>query len=133
MDGNGDLPIRLKVNEAYERVMTSVFGSLEQLAKMERAETQANEDKGQLNYHVIMIGKTLLDNGEIFCLFDCRKPSLLYRGCFSDQVNGDGWLFATCQVTLRREHVDVHQAHVTAHLCSIHRTFVLLSLTGETY
>lgn len=60
MDGNGDLPIRIKVNEAYERVMTSVFGSLEQLAKMERAETQANEDKGQLNYHVIMIGKTLL-------------------------------------------------------------------------
>lgn len=55
MDGNGDLPIRVKVNEAYERVMTSVFGSLEQLAKMERAETQANEDKGQLNYHVIMI------------------------------------------------------------------------------
>ncbi|KIR55087.1 exocyst protein [Cryptococcus gattii Ru294] len=55
MDGNGDLPIRIKVNEAYERVITSVFGSLEQLAKMERAETQANEDKGQLNYHVIMI------------------------------------------------------------------------------
>ncbi|WVO23559.1 uncharacterized protein IAS62_004914 [Cryptococcus decagattii] len=55
MDGNGDLPIRIKVNEAYERVMTSVFGSLEQLAKMERTETQANEDKGQLNYHVIMI------------------------------------------------------------------------------
>ncbi|OWZ79276.1 exocyst protein [Cryptococcus neoformans Bt85] len=55
MDGNGDLPIRVKVNEAYEKVMTSVYGSLEQLAKMERAETQANEDKGQLNYHVIMI------------------------------------------------------------------------------
>lgn len=59
MDGNGDLPIRVKVNEAYEKVMTSVYGSLEQLAKMERAETQANEDKGQLNYHVIMIGEDL--------------------------------------------------------------------------
>lgn len=133
MDGNGDLPIRIKVNEAYERVMTSVFGSLEQLAKMERAETQANEDKGQLNYHVIMIGKNLLNNGEVFCLFGCRKPALLHRGCFADQVNGDGWLLATCQVTLRREHDDVYQAHVTAHLCSIHRKFILLSLIGETY
>ncbi|WVF66184.1 hypothetical protein IAT40_000924 [Kwoniella sp. CBS 6097] len=50
-----DLPIRGKVNDIYERVVNTVFANLQQLAKMDRADGQAAEDKGQLNYHVIMI------------------------------------------------------------------------------
>jgi len=53
----GGLPIRDRVNNAYERIINSVFGSLQQLAKMDRGDGQATEDKGQLNYHVIMIGE----------------------------------------------------------------------------
>ncbi|WWD22409.1 hypothetical protein CI109_106900 [Kwoniella shandongensis] len=55
LDGYDDLPIRSRVNDIYEKVVNSVFGSLQQLAKMDRADGQATEDKGQLNYHVIMI------------------------------------------------------------------------------
>ncbi|KAK8845463.1 hypothetical protein IAR55_006176 [Kwoniella newhampshirensis] len=55
LDGCDDLPIRSRVNDVYEKVINSVFGSLQQLAKMDRADGQATEDKGQLNYHVIMI------------------------------------------------------------------------------
>lgn len=50
------LPIRDRVNNIYERITASVFGSIQQMAKMDRGDGQATEDKGQLNYHVIMIG-----------------------------------------------------------------------------
>nr|XP_019048902.1 exocyst protein [Kwoniella bestiolae CBS 10118]OCF27832.1 exocyst protein [Kwoniella bestiolae CBS 10118] len=55
LDGSDDLPIRTKVNDIYEKIINAVFTSLQQLAKMDRADSQAAEDKGQLNYHVIMI------------------------------------------------------------------------------
>ena len=54
-DADG-LPIRGRVNNIYEKLVNSVFGSLQQLAKMDRGDGLAAEDKGQLNYHVIMIG-----------------------------------------------------------------------------
>jgi hypothetical protein len=56
LEGCDDLEIRRKVNGVYERLVSSVFGSLQQMAKLDRADGQAAEDKGQLNYHVIMIG-----------------------------------------------------------------------------
>ncbi|WWC58251.1 uncharacterized protein I303_100789 [Kwoniella dejecticola CBS 10117] len=55
LDGSDDLLIRQRVNDIYEKIINAVFGSLQQLAKMDRADSQAAEDKGQLNYHVIMI------------------------------------------------------------------------------
>lgn len=57
MEGNSDLSIRRKVDDAYERIVTAIFASLTHLAKMDKGEGQAAEDKGQLNYHVIMIGE----------------------------------------------------------------------------
>ncbi len=60
LEGSDDLPIRQKVNGIYERIIGSVFGCLQQLAKMDRADGQAAEDKGLLNYHVIMIGEFLV-------------------------------------------------------------------------
>ncbi|KAK4686866.1 exocyst complex component 1, partial [Tremellales sp. Uapishka_1] len=55
VEGFDSLPIRQRVDGIYERVVNSVFANLQQLAKMDRADGQAAEDKGQLNYHIIMI------------------------------------------------------------------------------
>lgn len=48
------LEIRGSVDAAYERIVQSMFDSLKQMAKMDGE----GEDKGQLNYHVILIGKS---------------------------------------------------------------------------
>lgn len=63
--GADTLEIREIVNNAYDQIINVMFESLQQMAKMEDgAEAQATEDKGMLNYHVIMIGacKTLTLN-----------------------------------------------------------------------
>jgi len=49
--GTDDLEIRTSVDEAYERLVQTMFESLKHMAKMDGE----GEDKGQLNYHVIMI------------------------------------------------------------------------------
>jgi hypothetical protein len=56
LEGAEGLPIRDKVNE---KVANAIFGTLSQIAKTDRGDGQAAEDKGQLNYHVIMIGQSL--------------------------------------------------------------------------
>ncbi|ORY34282.1 exocyst complex component Sec3-domain-containing protein [Naematelia encephala] len=50
-----ELPIRNKVNDIYDRVVNAIFGSITHIAKVDRGELQNAEDKGQLNYHVIVI------------------------------------------------------------------------------
>ncbi|KZO92801.1 hypothetical protein CALVIDRAFT_567098 [Calocera viscosa TUFC12733] len=47
--------IRNKVDESYERLVTAMFDCLQQMAKLDGGDSQSAEDKGQLNYHVIMI------------------------------------------------------------------------------
>lgn len=47
-----NLEIRTSVDDAYEKIVQSMFDSLKQMAKMDGE----GEDKGQLNYHVILIG-----------------------------------------------------------------------------
>lgn len=54
---DGEMLVRAKIDAAYERVVGAIFASVTQIAKTDRAEGQAAEDKGQLNYHVIMIGE----------------------------------------------------------------------------
>jgi hypothetical protein len=49
--GTDGLEIRTSVDTAYERIVQTMFDSLKQMAKMEGE----GEDKGQLNYHVILI------------------------------------------------------------------------------
>lgn len=49
--------IRSRANDVYERVVNAIFSSVQQLAKMDRGDALAAEDKGQINYHVIMIGE----------------------------------------------------------------------------
>lgn len=50
--GTETLEIRASVDDAYEKIVQSMFDSLKQMAKMDGE----GEDKGQLNYHVILIG-----------------------------------------------------------------------------
>ncbi|KAJ7630772.1 exocyst complex component sec3 subunit [Roridomyces roridus] len=49
--GADSLEIRATVDAAYDRIVQSMFESLKQMAKMDGE----GEDKGQLNYHVILI------------------------------------------------------------------------------
>ncbi|KAJ4485946.1 exocyst complex component Sec3-domain-containing protein [Lentinula aciculospora] len=49
--GADGLEIRMNVDAAYEKVVNTMFESLKQMAKMEGE----GEDKGQLNFHVILI------------------------------------------------------------------------------
>ncbi|KAH8119946.1 exocyst complex component Sec3-domain-containing protein [Phellopilus nigrolimitatus] len=50
--GAEELEIRDNVDAAYDRIVQSMFDSLKQMAKMDG---EQGEEKGQLNYHVILI------------------------------------------------------------------------------
>ncbi|EEB96486.1 hypothetical protein MPER_04372, partial [Moniliophthora perniciosa FA553] len=50
--GFDGLEIRMNVDAAYEKIVQAMFDCLKQMAKMDGE----GEDKGQLNYHVILIG-----------------------------------------------------------------------------
>ena len=50
--GADGLEIRANVDAAYEKIVQTMFDSLKHMAKMDGE----GEDKGQLNYHVILIG-----------------------------------------------------------------------------
>lgn len=57
--GTDELEIRTVVDASYERIANAMFDSLQQMAKLDGgAEGLAPEDKGQLNYHVILIGSS---------------------------------------------------------------------------
>lgn len=51
-DGLG-LEVRQSVDAAYDKIVIAMFESLKAMAKMDGDE----EDKGQLNYHVVIIGE----------------------------------------------------------------------------
>ena len=50
--GSDTLEIRQSVDAGYDRIVQAMFDALKQMAKMDGE----GEDKGQLNYHVIIIG-----------------------------------------------------------------------------
>ncbi|KAG8862976.1 hypothetical protein FRB96_000396 [Tulasnella sp. 330] len=49
------LEVRNTVDAGYDTIIQTMFDSLQQMAKMDGAEAQASEDKGILNYHIILI------------------------------------------------------------------------------
>jgi hypothetical protein len=55
MIGAEGLEIRQNVDAAYDRIVKAMFESLKRMAKMDGE----GEDKGQLNYHVILIGASV--------------------------------------------------------------------------
>jgi exocyst complex component 1 len=52
------LGVRRTANAAYEGIVSAMFETLQQMAKLERGDASAMEDKGQLNYFIIMIGES---------------------------------------------------------------------------
>ena len=56
------LEIRTNVDAAYERIVQTMFDSLRQMAKLEGEA----ENKGQLNYHVILIGKYFICTSAVY-------------------------------------------------------------------
>ena len=56
MIGAEGLAIRENVDAAYDRIVQAMFESLKRMAKMDGE----GEDKGQLNYHVILIGASII-------------------------------------------------------------------------
>lgn len=52
LTGADSFEIRTVVDTSYEKIVSAMFESLQQMAKLEGE----GEDKGQLNYHVILIG-----------------------------------------------------------------------------
>lgn len=48
--------IRQSVDGAYEKIVQTMFGSLKHMAKL----NGEDEDKGQMNYHVILVGQLKL-------------------------------------------------------------------------
>ena len=72
---NLGLEIRGNVDAAYERIIQTMFECLQQIAKMEIAESKESEDKGQLYYHFILIGESFgLD-----CI--CLELTISQRTC----------------------------------------------------
>jgi Exocyst complex component Sec3 len=66
--GADGLEIRTNVDAAYEKIVNTIFDSLKHMAKM----NGEGEDKGQLNYHVILIGVCYL-RGYILDLHHVKK------------------------------------------------------------
>lgn len=62
MIGTEGLEIRQNVDVAYDRIVKAMFESLKRMAKMDGE----GEDKGQLNYHVILIGASLASGLVVF-------------------------------------------------------------------
>ena len=58
MFGTEGLEIRQNVDAAYDRIVKAMFESLKRMAKMDGE----GEDKGQLNYHVILIGASVISD-----------------------------------------------------------------------
>lgn len=55
LTGAQGFEIRRTVDAAYERIVQAMFEALQQMAKMDGGEGKDPDDKGVLNYHVIMI------------------------------------------------------------------------------
>ncbi|KAG6830301.1 hypothetical protein H0H92_001379 [Tricholoma furcatifolium] len=78
--GADGLEIRATVDAAYEKIVQSIFDSLKQMAKMDGE----GEDKGQLNYHVILIENmhyfvaetSVLEVGSVNVF--CRQAEAIY-------------------------------------------------------
>lgn len=84
------LEVRNTVDAGYYAIVQTMFDSLQQMAKMDGAEAQASEDKGLLNYHVILIGARV----------DCSCIRLKLT-CFVTMVRTENMHYFTSEMTHR--------------------------------
>lgn len=73
------------MDSAYEKITQAMFDSLKQMAKLEGE----GEDKGQLNYHVILIGESNL----ISCLKIRHFHSALKKTCVTSLRRFPKWMW----------------------------------------
>ncbi|KAG8991792.1 hypothetical protein FRB90_001230, partial [Tulasnella sp. 427] len=98
LTGLDTLEIRGTVDAGYDKIIKAMFECLQQMAKMDGAEGQLAEDKGMLNYHVIMI-----ENMQYFVseMMDLDSPAV---SSFSRQAKAtyDEHLNAYVKLVLRK-------------------------------
>lgn len=74
--GADELEIRAHVDSAYEKIVHSMFESLKQMVTLDGD----GEDKGQLNYHVLLVGELPWALWNIFIhMMDLRRKHALFR------------------------------------------------------
>ena len=94
--GANDLEIRTSVDSGYEKIVQTMFDSLKQIAKLHGE----GEDKGQLNYHVILIGEFTKNGRRLF--IDCfARKHALFR-CRNISI---GCSITYCFIATRRSHL----------------------------
>lgn len=82
------LQIRQTTNVSYEKLMNTIFETLQHLAKTDRPD--AGEEKGQLNYHIIMIGGLAKD---IISLSETCRVDRYLIAAFPDETENMYHLF----------------------------------------
>lgn len=87
--GADTLEIRQTVDQAYDKTVQSMFDALKQMAKLDGE----GEDKGQLNYHVILIGECSLHRNHAKLMVDVREHALLCRRSLSATARDRSGLF----------------------------------------
>ena len=90
MIGAEGLGIRQNVDAAYDRIVKAMFESLKRMAKMDGE----GEDKGQLNYHVILIGASI---SPIPFFFSHRLILGMQRTCTTSWPRFRVWTLDLCR------------------------------------
>ena len=109
--GSDILDVRAIVDTAYERIVQSMFDSLKQMAKMQGE----GEDKGQLNYHVELVGELCPAPCNVTRLMSCpREYAPFHHRDYPTGGRKRKVISATSPGDLRRELKRLYKARSTA-------------------
>lgn len=131
--GADTLEVRHTVDGAYEQIVQIMFESLQQMAKMSDVqEAGGGEDKGVLNFHVILIGAQLIIASLGLCslflsgrsAFAIREYALLYCRSCTTRIGGHARLLEACARDIRRQPWGVCQACATAAYAQNHGSWL---------
>jgi exocyst complex component 1 len=86
------LEVRENVDAALERIVDAMFDTLQQMARI--GGNQEEKEKGQLNYHVMLIGQSAPNEVGNFSICHFREHALFLKGNISDS-NRLGVVFLT--------------------------------------
>lgn len=78
LEGASALRIRDVIDSNYERIVATIFDALQQMAKMDRDGSTVEDNKDQLNYHVIIIGASPLTLLFLLSTYWCCGPDRKY-------------------------------------------------------
>lgn len=116
LTGADELEIRAQVDTAYEKMVHSMFESLKQMATLDGD----GEDKGQLNYHVLLVGECRKRRNVMIQMIDLRRKHALF--CCRDFAIGN-WIcrgiLEASRGNLQREPGSICQDRTQAAVCQI--------------